>query len=87
MKQTDIQNNLNKANVLINKALKTNPVKPSLLNLAIGHLVSTVSILESKSNSAKVKEQESIIKPTKDKGLENTNSSNNTNGDIFEEHY
>lgn len=87
MKQTEIQQNLNKANVLINKALKTNPVKTSLLNLAVGHLVSTVSILESKNsnnnntNSASVKEQESIIKPTNDKGLETIN------GDIFEEHY
>jgi hypothetical protein len=71
------QQKLNKANQLINKALKTNPIKTSLLNFAIGELQ---SIINTESPKAKVKEEECII---------NSENKDKTKvlGDNFEEHY
>jgi len=56
--QNNIQENLAKANNLINKALKTNPPRISSIEFAVGHLLEVIKELESKEN---FKEQESII--------------------------
>ena len=82
----NIQNNINKANILINKALKTNPINITTLNFALGHLQKVISETESlnPNSSAKVKEQDIIIKSekqNKDKVL------GDINGDNSEEHF
>jgi len=84
--QNSIQNSINKANILINKALKTNPINTTTLNFALGYLQKVISETESlnPNSSAKVKEQDIIIKSekqNKDKVL------GDINGDTSEEHF